>query len=106
MRDAPSIPIIENLLSAGAHITAYDPAGMEEAKKIFGSSITLASNNYSCLEAADALLLITEWQAFRNPNFERIKSMMRQPIIFDGRNIYDPAQVREMGFTYYSVGRV
>jgi len=106
MRDAPSIPIIENLLSAGAHITAYDPAGMEEAKKIFGSRITLASNNYNCLESADALLLITEWQAFRNPNFERMKSMMRQPIIFDGRNIYDPSQVREMGFTYYSIGRV
>jgi UDPglucose 6-dehydrogenase len=106
MRDAPSIPIIENLLEAGAHIIAYDPAAMDEAKRIFGGRITLASNNYNCLEGADALLLVTEWQAFRNPNFERMKSMMRQPLIFDGRNIYDPQQVREMGFTYYSVGRI
>jgi len=106
MRDAPSIPIIENLLAAGADITAYDPAGMDEAKKIFGSRINLAANNYNCLEGADALLLVTEWQAFRNPNFERMKSLMRQPLIFDGRNIYDPLQVREMGFTYYSIGRV
>jgi len=106
MRDAPSIPIIENLVAAGAHITAYDPAGMDEAKKIFGSRITLAPSNYNCLEGADALLLVTEWQAFRNPNFERMKSLMRQPVIFDGRNIYDPLQVREIGFTYYSIGRV
>jgi len=106
MRDAPSIPIIENLLAAGADITAYDPAGMDEAKNIFGSRINLAANNYNCLEGADALLLVTEWQAFRNPNFERMKSLMRQPLIFDGRNIYDPLQVREMGFTYYSIGRV
>jgi UDPglucose 6-dehydrogenase len=106
MRDAPSIPIIENLLAAGANIIAYDPAAMDEAKRIFGGRISLASNNYNCLESADALLLITEWQAFRNPNFERMKSMMRQPLIFDGRNIYDPQQVRELGFTYYSIGRV
>ena len=106
MRDAPSIPIIESLLAAGANIVAYDPVAMEEAKRIFGGRISLATNNYNCLEGADALLLITEWQAFRNPNFERMKSMMRQPLIFDGRNIYDPQQVREIGFTYYSIGRV
>src|SRR5207249_2235579 len=105
MRDAPSIPIIESLLAAGVSITAYDPAAMEEAKKIFGTRINLMPNNYASLEGADALLLVTEWQAFRNPNFERMKSMMRQPVIFDGRNIYDPIQVRELGFTYYSMGR-
>jgi UDPglucose 6-dehydrogenase len=106
MRDAPAIPIIENLLEAGAHITAYDPAAMEEAKRIFGGRITLAANNYSCLDGSDALLLVTEWQAFRNPNFERIKSTLKQPVVFDGRNIYDPQQLRDMGFTYYSIGRV
>jgi UDPglucose 6-dehydrogenase len=106
MRDAPSIPIIENLLDAGAHITAYDPAAMDEAKRIFGSRISLATNNYSCLDGADALVLVTEWQAFRNPNFERIKSTLKQPVIFDGRNIYDPKQLRDMGFTYYSIGRI
>lgn len=105
MRDAPSIAIIESLLRDGAAITAYDPEAMDEARKIFDTRIQLASNNYGCAEDADALLLVTEWQAFRHPNFERIKSVMRQPVVFDGRNIYDPAQLRQMGFTYYSVGR-
>ena len=105
MRDAPSIKIIESLLSAGASIAAYDPEAMEEAKKIFGTRIQLAANNYGCLEAADALLLLTEWQAFRNPNFDRMKSTMKSPVIFDGRNIYDPAFLKQAGFTYYGVGR-
>ena len=105
MRDAPAIKIIESLLSEHATITAYDPEALDEAKRIFGTRIQLASNNYGCVEGADALLLITEWQAFRNPNFERMKNIMRQPVIFDGRNIYDPGQVRQLGFTYYSVGR-
>jgi UDPglucose 6-dehydrogenase len=105
MRDAPAITIIENLLADGATIAAYDPEAMEQAKNIFGSRIQLSANNYGCVEGADALLLVTEWQAFRNPNFERIKKVMRQPVIFDGRNIYDPAHLRQMGFTYYSVGR-
>jgi UDPglucose 6-dehydrogenase len=105
MRDAPSIQIIEMLMAGGATIAAYDPEAMDEAKKIFGARIQLTSSNYSCTEGADALLLITEWQAFRNPNFERIKKMMRQPVIFDGRNIYDPAQVKQLGFTYYGVGK-
>ena len=105
MRGAPSIKILESLLSDGAVISAYDPEAMEEAKKMFGARIQFAANNYSCIEGADALLVITEWQAFRNPNFERLKTMMRQPVIFDGRNIYDPAYLRELGFSYYSVGR-
>jgi UDPglucose 6-dehydrogenase len=78
---------------------------MDEARRIFGGRIQLAPNNYSSVEGADALLLVTEWQAFRNPNFERMKSVMRKPVVFDGRNIYDPVNLREMGFTYYSVGR-
>src|SRR5213594_684491 len=105
MRDAPSVKIIESLLAEGAAVSAYDPEAMDEAKRIFGPRIQLASNNYGCVEGADALLLITEWQAFRNPNFERMKNIMRQPVIFDGRNIYDPGQVRQLGFTYYSMGR-
>jgi UDPglucose 6-dehydrogenase len=106
MRDAPSIKIIESLLSEGATVTAYDPEAMEEAKRIFGNRIQLATNNYACLQGADALLLVTEWQTFRNPNFERMKSIMRQPVVFDGRNIYDPVQMRQLGFTYYGVGRI
>ena len=106
MRDAPSIKIIENLLSDGATVVAYDPEAHDEAKKIFGTRIQLAATNYACVEGVDALLIVTEWQAFRHPNFERMKSVMRTPVIFDGRNIYDPAQLRQLGFTYYSVGRV
>jgi UDPglucose 6-dehydrogenase len=105
MRDAPSIKIVEALLSDGATISAYDPEAMDEAKRIFGARIQLSSSNYGCIEGADALLIVTEWQTFRNPNFDRIKSAMRQPVIFDGRNIYEPAQLRQLGFTYYSVGR-
>jgi len=105
MRDAPAITIIENLLSDGASIVAYDPEAVDEAKKLFNTRIQLASSNYGCVEGADALLIVTEWQAFRNPNFERMKAMMRHPVIFDGRNIYDPAQLRQLGFAYYSVGR-
>lgn len=105
MRDAPAVEIIEGVLDAGAQVTAYDPEAMDEARRIFGSRITLAENNYTCLRDADALLVITEWQAFRNPNFQRIKADMRSPVIFDGRNIFPPGQMRELGFTYYGVGR-
>ena len=105
MRDAPAIKIIEQLLNAGATISAYDPEAMEEGKRIFGSRIQFTTNNYGCIEGCDALLLVTEWQAFRNPNFERMKTAMRQHVIFDGRNIYDPEHLREMGFTYYGIGR-
>src|SRR4029077_14882653 len=105
MRDAPSIKIVEALLSGGAIISAYDPEAMDEAKRIFGTRIQLSPSNYGCVEGADALLIVTEWQTFRNPNFERMKTIMREPVIFDGRNIYDPVQLRELGFTYHSVGR-
>jgi UDPglucose 6-dehydrogenase len=106
MREAPSIGIIRQLLEEGASISAYDPEAAEEARRIFGTGIQLCPNNYACLEGADALLLITEWQAFRNPNFERMKGMMRSPVIFDGRNIYEPAHLRQLGFTYYGIGRL
>jgi UDPglucose 6-dehydrogenase len=105
MRDAPAIPIIESLLEKGATVAAYDPEAMDDAKRIFGTRIQLCPNNYACLEGVDALLVVTEWQAFRNPNFERMKSMMSQPVVFDGRNIYDAENIRELGFTYYGVGK-
>lgn len=105
MRDAPAIPIIEKIIGKGATVTAYDPEAMEEAKRIFGSKIKLTQNNYACLEEADALLVVTEWQAFRNPNFERMKESMKSPVIFDGRNIYDPSHLKELGFTYYGMGK-
>jgi UDPglucose 6-dehydrogenase len=105
MRSAPSIDIINGLLSRGARITAYDPEAMREAASVFGDRIRLARNNYDCLQGADGLLLLTEWQVFRNPNFERMKAEMKAPVVFDGRNVYAPGQMREMGFTYYAVGR-
>jgi UDPglucose 6-dehydrogenase len=105
MRDAPAIAIVEELLAGGATVAAYDPEAMEEARRIFGSRLRLAPNNYACVEGADALIIATEWQAFRTPNFERMKGLMRHPVIFDGRNIYDPVHIRQLGFTYYGIGR-
>jgi UDPglucose 6-dehydrogenase len=105
MRDAPAIPIIERLLTKGASIAAYDPEAMDEARRIFGSRIEFAPNNYECLVGADALLLLTEWQLFRNPNLERMKDLMRSPIVFDGRNIYESGHLREIGFTYFGIGK-
>jgi UDPglucose 6-dehydrogenase len=78
---------------------------MEEGKRLFGPRIEFAPSNYDCLVGADALLLVTEWQAFRNPNFERIKDLMRRPVIFDGRNIYEAGHLVHLGFTYYGIGR-
>lgn len=105
MRDAPAIRIIEELLGRGASVSAYDPEAMEEGKRIFGSRIEYAPSNYESLVGADALLLVTEWQAFRNPNFERMRDIMRRPVIFDGRNIYEAAHLAEFGFTYYGIGK-
>ncbi len=105
MRDAPAIVIAESLLKAGASVQAHDPEAMEEAKKIFGDRISYFRRNYDALKGADALLIVTEWNEFRRPNFETIKQLLKHPIIFDGRNIYDPADLRKMGFTYFSIGR-
>jgi UDPglucose 6-dehydrogenase len=105
MREAPSIPIIEALLSKGAKIHAYDPEAMKVAKDIFGSRITYAPKNYDALKGADALAVITEWQEFREPDFARMRKLMRTPVVFDGRNIYQPDQMSAQGFTYFSIGR-
>lgn len=105
MREAPSITIVESLLAAGARIQAYDPEAMPEARKIFGDRILYCRRNYDALEGAEALLLITEWNEFRRPNFHLMKELMKSPVIFDGRNIYDPSELRKLGFTYYSIGR-
>ncbi len=108
MREAPSIVIIEDLIARGAQINAYDPVAMQEARRIFGdrTEIKYFDNEYDALSGADALLLVTEWHQFRYPDFPRIKALLKQAIIFDGRNQYNPAQVRELGFTYYSIGRL
>jgi UDPglucose 6-dehydrogenase len=105
MREAPSIPIIESLLAKGVKVQAYDPEAMKVARGIFGNKIAYAAKNYDALKGADALVVITEWQEFREPDFARIKKLMRAPVVFDGRNIYQPDQMKSLGFTYYSIGR-
>jgi len=105
MREAPSITIINKLLEHGAEVHAHDPKAMDTARSIFSNRISYYDNYYDPLNGADALVLITEWPEFRNPDFEKIKELMKNPVVFDGRNIYDPAKLRKLGFTYYGIGR-
>jgi UDPglucose 6-dehydrogenase len=105
MREAPAVPIIHTLLQKGAKVQAYDPEAMDSAKQIFGNKIGYFKNNYDALKGADALAVITEWQEFREPDFDRMRTLMKAPVIFDGRNIYQPEQMKEHGFTYRGVGR-
>lgn len=107
MREAPSIVIINALLDSGASVRAYDPVAMDEARRIFDDNLRLSygQDEYSILNDADALLLITEWHQFRYPDFDAIASRLKQKVLFDGRNQYEPTQMKEMGFTYYCIGR-
>ena len=105
MREAPSLTVIEELLAAGASVRAHDPEALNSARAIFGDRITYHENNYETLDAADALIILTEWPEFRHPNFQRIRTMLKSPIIFDGRNLYDPALMKALEFRYYSIGR-
>ena len=105
MREAPSVPLIEALLKAGAIVVAHDPEAMKVAKGIFGDRIAYTTSNYSAVKGADALAIVTEWNEFRRPDFDRMKKLMRSPVVFDGRNLFTPEQMKQHGFTYYSVGR-
>jgi UDPglucose 6-dehydrogenase len=105
MREAPAIPLIEALLSSGAAVHAYDPEAAKVAKGIFGDRITYAKSNYDAIKGADGLAIVTEWNEFRRPDFDRMKSLMRTAVVFDGRNLFTPEQMKQHGFTYYSVGR-
>jgi UDPglucose 6-dehydrogenase len=105
MREAPAITIINRLLQLGAKVQAFDPEATEVAKKHFGNKITYAKKSYDVLTGADALALLTEWNEFREPDYGKMKKLMRQPVVFDGRNIYNPAQMKAHGFTYFSIGR-
>jgi UDPglucose 6-dehydrogenase len=105
MREAPAVIIIERLVAAGAKIAVHDPEALNEAKKIFGERVTYHRLNYEALEGAEALVVVTEWNEFRRPDFARMKGLMKTPVIFDGRNVYEPAQMEQLGFTYYSMGR-
>ena len=105
MREAPSLTLIAHLLAAGATVRAFDPVARETARRELGDTIEYATKPYAALEGADALAICTEWNEFRRPDWERMKKTMRQPLIFDGRNILDPARVEEAGFEYYGIGR-
>ena len=105
MREAPSVVIIEQLLKLGAKIQAYDPEAMKEARQIFGNRISYAKNNYGALEGADAVVLVTEWNVFRRPDLQRMKELLKYPVIFDGRNQYNRRELREAGFLYFGIGR-
>ena len=106
MREAPSIDLIEALLSAGATVAAHDPAAMPEARRRLGDVIRYADSNYDALEGADALVIVTDWNEYRHPDFARIKSALRHPIVIDGRNLYGAERMRSLGFVYDSIGRV
>ena len=107
MREAPSLELIADLLAAGATVTAYDPVAMHEAQRVLGEqpSIRYAQTPNDALEGADALVIVTEWKEFRSPDFDLIKARLKQPLIVDGRNLYDPALVRGQGFDYLAIGR-
>ena len=105
MREAPSLTLIQLLTGAGAEVTAHDPVASEVARKLVGSHVKLASEPYAAAEGADALFLVTEWNEFRSPDFERLKRIMRGRVLFDGRNVWDAAKAREAGFAYHAVGR-
>jgi UDPglucose 6-dehydrogenase len=105
IREAPSLVIMNSLIDIGAKIHAHDPVAMPRVRAIYGSKVDFFENSYDALKGADALAIITEWNEFRRPDFEKMKSLMKHPVIFDGRNIYDPKLMREKGFTYFGIGR-
>jgi len=105
MREAPAIPLIEALLLAGVEVQAFDPEAVRVARGIFGSRITYAASGYDAVKGADALAIVTEWNEFRRPDFGKMRAVMRSPVVFDGRNLFAPAHMKQHGFTYYSIGR-
>ncbi len=105
IREAPALYIIEQLLQDGADITVFDPESMKNVEAIFGNKIKYAANQYDATENADALVIMTEWNVFRSPNFERMAQKMKRKIIFDGRNLYAVNDMEGLGFAYTSIGR-
>ena len=105
MRDAPALTLIADLLDSGATVCAHDPASMVEARHKLGDSIRYADTNYDALAGADALVVVTDWNEYRHPDFARVKDALNRPLIVDGRNLYDPVKMQDLGFTYYSIGR-
>lgn len=105
IREAPALSIIDDLLAAGAEIKAFDPEATDNVRAVYGDKITFCSAGYDAIDGADALAVVTEWQVFRTPDFNKVKQLLKAPVIFDGRNVYDPEQMSELGFHYESIGR-
>jgi UDPglucose 6-dehydrogenase len=105
IREAPALYNIEHLLELGCKVNVYDPEAMPNAKELLGETVTFSKNPYDAIENADALLIVTEWPQFRTPDFERMEILLKNKVIFDGRNLYEMSQMKELGYTYYSIGR-
>jgi UDPglucose 6-dehydrogenase len=105
IREAPALVLIDELLRAGAQVRAHDPEAMPNVKAIYGDKIAYSDRPYGALEGADGLAIVTEWPEFRNPDFEVVKRLLKAPVLFDGRNIYDERTMANYGFTYYAIGR-
>ncbi|RYY59141.1 MAG: UDP-glucose/GDP-mannose dehydrogenase family protein, partial [Chitinophagaceae bacterium] len=105
IREAPALYIIKALIGEGATVTVFDPEAMENVRKVMDSVINYAEGQYECLEGADALIIATEWNEFRTPNFDKISELLKERVIFDGRNLFDLAEMEKKGFHYESIGR-
>jgi len=105
MRESPAIPVIEGLLDAGARVQTHDPKATDSARLIFGDRVMYAADPYSAAHGVDALLVMTEWLVYRNPDFERVRKLVRRPLLIDGRNLYDPERMAALGFEYHGIGR-
>jgi UDPglucose 6-dehydrogenase len=105
MREAPALVMVEGLLGKGAKLSVHDPVAMDVAKRHFGDRVRYATTPYDALDGADGLFILTEWNDFRHPDFDRMKSLLKQSVVFDGRNIFDPGKMRERGFVYHGIGR-
>jgi UDPglucose 6-dehydrogenase len=105
IREAPALVLVDSLLEAGVHLRVHDPEALANVKAIYGDKLTYCDRPYGALEQADALVIATEWNEFRSPDFEVMARLLRQPVVFDGRNVFDPPRMAALGFTYYGIGR-
>jgi UDPglucose 6-dehydrogenase len=105
IREAPALYLIDELLKAGAKVRAYDPEAIENVKRIYGEKVYFATDEYDALSGADFLVVVTEWNEFRSPDFDKIKSLLKEQVVFDGRNVYSLDQMKQLGFYYESIGR-
>ena len=105
VRDAPALALIDAMLAAGVRLRVHDPEALANVRQTYGERLCYCDRPYGALEGADGLAIVTEWQEFRNPDFEVMRRLLRQPVIFDGRNLYEPKTLAGYGFTYYAIGR-